>query len=458
MPSDDRERSFEHALASHLRADNSAPVSRAACADAETLAAYHERSLAQEQMTSLQAHVADCERCQEILAQLKATDEIPIAVANTAPQATPDAPHEAKSPVRVLPARTRALWRWVAPAGALAAALLVWVAVHESDSVRVPPPLPSAALKQSETAKNLPAAPSALTYSPSLDATSKNENAFADALTAPNTAPQSKIAGAARQRPQSLLKEKDSGSAQKKSPVRDDFGQLARNPLSTNALPASDEGLKSQTEAVRTEAATTEVAGAAAEAKAVNAQQGAPTSRSAPVEPERDAGAPPPAPSARTEFSRPRAAAPVAGAIQQEQQLEATPRFRSNAEMRLANIVTEVTISAPGGLTSWRVGRAGAVEFSSDAGKTWIVQPTGVVADLLAGSAASDKVCWLVGRSGTILRTTDGGAHWQRLRPPTEGDLRSVSAADAQHATVSSTNGTYQTTDGGATWNKVAPE
>jgi photosystem II stability/assembly factor-like uncharacterized protein len=86
------------------------------------------------------------------------------------------------------------------------------------------------------------------------------------------------------------------------------------------------------------------------------------------------------------------------------------------------------------------------------------VQPTGVVADLLAGSAASDKVCWLVGRSGTILRTTDGGAHWQRLRPPTEGDLRSVSAADAQHATVSSTNGTYQTTDGGATWNKVAPE
>jgi hypothetical protein len=462
MPSDDRERSFEHALASHLRADNSAPVSRAACADAETLAAYHERSLAQEQMTSLQAHVADCERCQEILAQLKATDEIPIAVATT-PQATPDAPHEAKSPVRVLPARTRALWRWVAPAGALAAALLVWVAVHESDSVRVPPPLPSAALKQSETAKNLPAAPSALTYSPSLDATSKNENAFADALTAPNTAPQSKIAGAARQRPQSLLKEKDSGSAQKKSPVRDDFGQLARNPLSTNALPASDEGLKSQTEAVRTEAATTEVAGAAADAKADSVQRGALTSRSPQVAPEHTtvAAAKPPAPttpSARTELSPPSAAAPVAGALRQEQRLEATPHFKSSAEMRLANTVTEVTISAPSGLASWRVGPAGVIEFSSDAGKTWTVQPSGVVADLLAGSAASDKVCWLVGRSGTILRTTDGGAHWQRLRPPTEGDLRSVSAADTQHATVSSTNGTYQTTDGGATWNKVAPE
>jgi Photosynthesis system II assembly factor YCF48 len=456
MPSDDRERSFENALASHLRADNSAPVSRATCADAETLAAYHERSLAQEQMTSLQAHVADCERCQEILAQLRATDEILAAVANTPPQATPDAAHDAthdaRSAVHVLPARTRALWRWVAPAGALAAALLVWVAVHEDNSVRVTPHVPSAAPKQSETAKNLPASQPALRQAPSLDATSKPENAFSDALTASSTAPQSKIAGTARQRPQSLLKEKDSANAEKKSSVRDDSRQLAANPLSTNALPASDEGLRSQTGAPRTEAAATEVTGVEAEAKAANVQRGTLTSRSPQVAP------PPPAPSARTELSRPRAAAPVAGALQQEQQLEATPRFKSNAEMRLAKTVTEVTISAPGGLASWRVGPAGIIEFSSDAGKTWTVQPGGVIADLLAGSAPSDQVCWIVGRSGTIVRTTNGGAHWQRLRLPTQDDLRSVSAADAQHATVSSTNGTYQTTDGGATWNKVAPE
>ncbi len=462
MPSDDRERSFENALASHLRADNSAGVSRAACADAETLAAYHERSLPQEQMTSLQAHVADCERCQEILAHLGATDEIPVAVANTTPQAPPAATHDAKSAVLVLHARRRALWRWVAPAGALAAALLVWVAVHENGSVRVPPQLPSAAPKQSETAKNLPASPPALTYAPSLDATSKNENAFADALSALNTAPQSKIAGAARQRPQSLLKEKVSASAKKQSSVRDDFGQLAGRSLSTNALPAPDEGLKSKTE-TRTGEAATEVAGVEPEAKAANVQRGALTSRPQ-IPPERGAVAaaapvapPPPAPSARTEPSRPRAAA-VAGAVQQEQQLEATPRFKSNAGVRLANTVAEITISSPSGLSSWQVGPAGAIEFSSDAGKTWTVQPSGVIADLLAGSAPSDKVCWIVGRSGTILRTTDGGAHWQRLRPPVQDDLRSVSAADAQHATVSSTNGAYQTTDGGATWNKVAPE
>jgi len=435
MPSDDRERSFENALARHLRADNSAGVSRATCADAETLAAYHERSLAAAQTASLKAHLADCERCQEILAQLRATDEIPVAVANTPPQTA----HEAKS-VRVLPSRRPALWRWVAPAGALAAALLVWVAVHENDSVRVPPQMPGTARKESETAKNLPPSPPALVQAPSLDATPKNENAFADAFSAINTAPQSKIAGAARQRYQSLLKEKDSASAQKKPSVRDDFSQSAGDSLSTNALPASGESLKSQTEVARTGAPATETAvpnrGAVAAATPVI----------------------PPAPSARTELSRPRAAAPVAGALQQDQQLEATPRFKSNAEMRLANTVTEVTISAPGELVSWRAGRAGVIEFSSDAGKTWTLQPSGVIADLLAGSAPSDKVCWIVGRSGTILRTIDGGAHWQKLRAPVQDDLRSVFAVDARQATVSPTNATYETTDGGATWHKLAPE
>src|SRR5260370_39846718 len=159
-------------------------------------------------MTSLKAHIADCERCQEILAHLGATDEIPVAAANTTLQATPAATHDAKSAVLVLHAQRRALWRWVAPAGALAAALLVWVAVHENGSVRVPPRLPSAAPKQSESAKNSPASPPALTYAPSLDATPKPENAFADALSALNTAPESKTPGAATHPRQSLLKQK----------------------------------------------------------------------------------------------------------------------------------------------------------------------------------------------------------------------------------------------------------
>ena len=126
--------------------------------------------------------------------------------------------------------------------------------------------------------------------------------------------------------------------------------------------------------------------------------------------------------------------------------------------MRLANSISAVTISAPGGLVSWQVGQTGYIEFSSDAGKTWTLQLSGVKTDLLGGSAPSEKVCWIVGSSGTILRTADAGAHWQKLRAPVQDDIRAVVAMDARRATVSLTNGSYQTTDGGVTWNKLAPE
>ena len=123
MPLDDRERSFENALARHLRPSGTP----GACSDAETLAAYHEQSLAPEVMASLKVHITECGRCQQILAQLQATDEIPSASDIAQPQAA-----AAKTSVRVIPARKPRIWRWVAPAGALAAALLVWVAVHEN--------------------------------------------------------------------------------------------------------------------------------------------------------------------------------------------------------------------------------------------------------------------------------------------------------------------------------------
>jgi hypothetical protein len=438
MPSDDRERSFENALAGHLRADTSAGAPRSTCCDAETLAAYHEHSLAPEQMASLKTHVTDCERCQQILAHLEATDEISAVAANTTQQATADA----KSGVRVLHARRPTLWRWVAPAGALAAALLVWVAVHENNSLRVPAPRTRVDLKEAETAKNLPASAPPLTLPPSLDSTRKDEAASSDTLEALKAAPQSRIAVAPKQRHQSLLKQKDSGSAGKKSSVAAD--ELADNSRNHNdALPepkgrsdgdekaANDNRDALFTDAPQVAGETSSVAGAAAAA--------------------------PPAPdTARAQLHSESAA--VSGRATQQQEVGGISPFKRKAQMRLANSIGEVTISAPGGRVSWRVGEAGIIEFSSDARKTWTLQPSGVITDLLAGSAPSDRVCWIVGRSGTILRTTDGGAHWQKVRPPTPDDLRSVFAVDARQATVFPANGTYQTTDGGVTWNKLAPE
>ena len=106
----------------------------------------------------------------------------------------------------------------------------------------------------------------------------------------------------------------------------------------------------------------------------------------------------------------------------------------------------------------WRAGPAGLIERSTDGGTVWTLQTSGVVNDLLVGSAPSEKVCWIAGRAGSILRTTDGGAHWQKISAPVTRDLTSLFAVNADEATVSDDQDTYQTTDGGLTWKKMPPE
>src|ERR1700746_701620 len=73
MPAEDRDRLFEKALARHLR---SGAGDDYACPDAETLAAYHEGSLSAQEMSAARKHFAGCVRCQEIVAQLEATQSV----------------------------------------------------------------------------------------------------------------------------------------------------------------------------------------------------------------------------------------------------------------------------------------------------------------------------------------------------------------------------------------------
>jgi len=141
------ERNFEKALARHLRSE---PTQPSACADAETLAAYHERLLAPHELSSWKGHIAGCSRCQEILAQLEATDEIPVAsvqeneahvvampalpavVAAVAPPAKPAAQPVSIQSASLSSAKSRRpTWRLLVPAGALAAGLLVWIASRD---------------------------------------------------------------------------------------------------------------------------------------------------------------------------------------------------------------------------------------------------------------------------------------------------------------------------------------
>jgi hypothetical protein len=249
------------------------------------------------------------------------------------------------------------------------------------------------------------------------------------------------------------LKQKESSAEEKKSDV-DDFAQfLDKSPVSDAAPALDSNALHSNARSDADAKATKDKADAlvvpSRPALSRGAVAGGMASAPAPQPPAPEPG----------QLSKANAGVSPAGApVLQRQQLEEFPGAKRRAEMRLANAISEVIIPAPGERVSWRIGLAGLIEFSADAGKTWALQPSGVITDLLAGSAPSDKVCWIVGRGGTILRTTDGGAHWQKVQSPTQEDIHSVMAQDARQASISLTNGVYQTMDGGATWNKLAPE
>src|SRR5437667_5406893 len=148
MAIDDRERNFEKALARELRAD---ALNGLHCPDAETLAAYHERMLSPEEMVAQKAHIASCERCQKILATLEVTEVVPISERDSeelvAPASRPVQP--AAVAARATPAasasvakresvteisKRKTYLRWVAPAGAIAAGLLVWIAIKNNSA------------------------------------------------------------------------------------------------------------------------------------------------------------------------------------------------------------------------------------------------------------------------------------------------------------------------------------
>jgi photosystem II stability/assembly factor-like uncharacterized protein len=122
--------------------------------------------------------------------------------------------------------------------------------------------------------------------------------------------------------------------------------------------------------------------------------------------------------------------------------------------VELAAVSNPHLIFVPGTKTLWRVGLAGLIEFSGDAGASWSRQTSNVSVDLTSGSAPSDKVCWIVGRAGTILLTTDAGAHWSTIQSPLEDDLSDVHATDSLHATIWNVlhTKTFETADGGLTW------
>jgi hypothetical protein len=481
MAPDERDRSFDKALARHLR--SAAPASEGArlpeapashtgaCPDSEALAAYHERSLLPEQLNSLKEHIVGCGRCQAILVQLEATDEIslqafeqeevvakgavsvlaarnvevfPAAAPSQSPRAAQAAPP--KKSRRALLLRG-ARWQWLAPAGALAAGLLVWIALHENQPLsppslnhvqiatkQAPPPPPPSVSTTVHEAPPTPKAALSKPQSATDEFASANTRGAADAMKS-----NQKLDSLARVSPS--------------QPLADKEGRLRKDAEreSSIALLRAEEQL--DRDAKTAGAAKQEKVEVQLQAQATNGQfQNQTNANSQKV--------PGPAPLGQTEAKKMKApsAVPAPPPPQAGVAGGAVSSYNSSASMEVARAISNPRlISPPGSSFLWRAGRSGLIEHSKDGGSSWSRQTSGVLADLLTGSAPSDQVCWIVGRVGAILLTTDGGAHWKVIQSPLAEDLGGVRASDAQHAAVWNARATksFQTSDGGLTWTPV---
>jgi photosystem II stability/assembly factor-like uncharacterized protein len=116
-----------------------------------------------------------------------------------------------------------------------------------------------------------------------------------------------------------------------------------------------------------------------------------------------------------------------------------------------------IEVPSPDPAVRWGI-EAGAVRKTVDGGLTWKPVSSNLLATstIHAGAAPSQTTCWLVGGGGLVLVTVDGDS-WKRVGFPETSDLRSVVAAGASSAIVTTADGRrFETTDGGATWTLVA--
>ncbi|PYU04393.1 MAG: hypothetical protein DMG33_14265 [Acidobacteria bacterium] len=498
MAPEDRDRTFEKALARHLLPGEQPE----ACPDADTLAAYHELELPAEERFHWKMHILACARCQEILVQLQDTDHIPTGVeeAEDIPvfnvpvlksEAIPEVREPLKAPEKPMPepalagvapaapaapraaekvtemfalSRQRAKsWRWLVPAGAIAAGLLVWVTVHP---VIIVPRSEEVALNPPQTT-NAPAASAASTPPSNVPIPGAVEDSG-------HAMPEDKRAG-------DVLVENAETRARANPPVNRQDKTSDLDAFKTRrAEPAAGDRETLDSKKAPTHLAKISPAAPAAPLVRSRGILSEPTKEELPVEQESNmvakvAGAPeqapPPAPPPPSAASK---APPAPEAKAQEKDKAA---FKADALSETVTVApltaiaraaqigvqkagspSSRTIRTPDGKTVWILGDHGVILRSSDGGTSWASQSSGLSASLLAGSAPSEMVCWVVGKQGSVLLTTDGGEHWQKIASPTSEDLIGVSARDAQNAAIWSDPSLprYVTHDGGKNWQQSA--
>jgi hypothetical protein len=502
MAPDDRDRTFEKALARQLRSSASSTPDASGlaaasasplaglCPDPETLAAYHDGSLSLEERNLWKNHVLSCDSCQLVLAHLATPLEIPVsqdvkenvlvAQQRAASAAASRAPAARPSPIHSL------RWLWLVPAGAIAAALVAWVSLQERKPLSVTPTSPVEIAENRQPATAAPSPKPAL--SDSMERKRKDQptaSSNAGTREADSTDRDSALKKSQNELQQNQQSMSNNAPAPTHGPSLSQQKQEQQiNRIAASKARAADEKKLDATSSLNANGRNTGAAAGSASVSPAPVSPPPPPPSSEPgfvaggsIPPPPPAKAKPaqhaPAPSSASGSgagAAPKPEAVAADSISAARESVAPQAFaKTKAQelgmMRAAALQNPRVFGAPDGKQLWRIGPAGSLEHSKDKGLNWIQQISGVYTDLLAGSAPSAKVCWIVGNAGTILRTTDGGTHWTKLDSPVTNDLTGVRADDAKHAWIwfvpdpqTGFVKTYQTSDGGRTWSTLTGE
>jgi photosystem II stability/assembly factor-like uncharacterized protein len=111
------------------------------------------------------------------------------------------------------------------------------------------------------------------------------------------------------------------------------------------------------------------------------------------------------------------------------------------------------SVTFPSEKDGWASGRWGTVLHTSDGGKTWVRQQTGIDFTLSGIFFVDPQRGWAVGDEGTIIHTADGGKTWEKQKSPVSYFLMDVYFATPQKGwIVGERTHILATTDGGKTW------
>jgi hypothetical protein len=365
--------------------------------DAEELAAWSSGTLPTARASRIEAHLADCDRCQSVLAVFVRTE----------PPATAPAP-----------GRWRA-WQigWLVPLATAATVAAIWVALPERDEPVDPglrreiaqggPRTSTGAAPSAPPAATAPSAPAdvpanAQTNPPSKPAAPPAADLFARAEKSVNNPAARRATGAP-------------AVAQRQQGVRAETAAEAAPPTAAPPIPLPEPSAPPP------------------------APTPAPTATPAPA----PAATPPTAPRVLPASPpSPAATGAAAGAV-----ADATARFRASLPL----VVVEFASSD--GASRWRIAGS-VVERATPDGERWEAVRIESPNPLTAGAAVSSSVAWVVGRAGAVFVTADGKS-FERVPFPETVDLVAVRATDARTAVVSTADGgTFVTADRGVSWRR----